>query len=230
MQLASRDCDFVVAAFTKMIKFLHQLGLNLFRADVSIRGHGSHDMVACFAMRDMVKGLLSIELNRCSFHKSWEAVLAKLKGECEARLVLLQSLPSQAAFRGVVLVIRWASRTNNKWSSPTSSVELLTSSGWQQLKAPPLARLDSRKVGLLLDKLKWMWAPALRRRVAKLAQFLKEANRAVHDVSSIAKAWSRKLAASGSGLKVRGVKFIHMPGARPWVASRAVFKSMYKLM
>ena len=127
-------------------------------------------------------------------------------------------------------MIGWESRPNNKWSSPAFSVELLTSSGWQPLKAPPLARLESRKVDLLLDKLKWMWALALRCRVAKLAQFLKEANRAVHDVSSIAKACNRKLAASGSGWKVRSVKLIHMPGARPRAASRAVFKNLYKLM
>jgi hypothetical protein len=231
MELLPADAAYAHAVYKKLIGFLQQLGLNIFRSDLRIPGgHGSHDLTAAFASlkQCLVNGLLSVELKMRSYHRGYKKILAKLKESCEARLELLKRLSSQRGFKGVLLVVVWSSRVSRGWS-PSFLVELLTEIGWQTLKAPPKPKNTLKPLKQIFEEMQWHKAPRTVARVGKVARFLKALNRSRHDVASVAKVWNKTLSGDGSPLRVKKVR-LGRAGRSPWVGTKAFFRKVYRFL
>ena len=230
VDLTANDAGFALATYLKLVEMLHGLGLNIFRADSRIRGHGYHDLVASSAVKNfVVAGLLSIEIKLRSYHKGFQTVADKLKQGCETRMQLLERLPSQSAFKGVLLVVGWVTQSAGLWSWPKFQVELFSRSGWQVLKSMPRA-MPRFFLQVLMASLQWHWVPTLRCCVAKLSQVLQKARRSAHDMKVVARAWNTVLAAEGSALRVKRVKLPGVPGSKPWVIRKALLRKVHRMI
>ena len=230
VDLTAKDAAFALATYFKLVEMLHGLGLNIFRTDSRIRGHGYHDLVASSAVKSfLVSGLLSVEVKLRSYHQGFQTVAGKLKQGCETRMQLLERLPSQSAFKGVLLVAGWVTKSAGQWTGPKFQVELFSHSGWQVLKGLPRA-MPRFFLQVLMASLQWHWVPMLRCYVAKLSQVLQKARRSAHDVQVVARAWNAVLAAEGSPLRVKKVKLPGVPGGKPWVISKALLRKAHRMI